>query len=523
MPVFRQLGLVALLLLATVLPGAARLPAQAQAADTITIGVTDLPSSLDPGEAYGFLAWEVLSHLYTGLTRQIPDTLDYELALAETYDVSPDKMTYTFVLRDNIAFSDGTPITAQTFVDSINRTLGFVREAEKVVAPYVASVEAADTGELVFQLTRPVPYFLALLTLPPYFPVHPTLLDAPQPQSFPQTIIGNGPYQLEQFEVREQIVLAANPAYDLGPQPLTPRIVLKYFNRSQDLRDALQAHEIDLAWRDLFLGHLFQLEEIEGLTTVEVPSTRAFYLYMGQSREPTDDPLVREAITLLLERQKPIDEVFQGHVSALTSMVPPLFPEAYAPIWPDTPDVERAEAVLRTAAYSERVSSRLILTIMFSQPIYGDLYASAATQFERATFGTTQFIQSNTYSDMEASTFIGMVERGESSLVLFGWTPIVPHPDAYLRPLAHSAEPISTNGRYASSQLDFLFDEAAVLDDPAGQGALYQEVADLLLENHAIAPVWQDHLQVIAWDDIDGILIEPNFFLHYDQLVRNSP
>jgi peptide/nickel transport system substrate-binding protein len=520
MPVFRRIVLLALagsLQLLGMAPHAG--PAQAQT-ESIIIGVTDLPNTLDPGEAYGFMAWEVLSHLYTGLTRQIPGTLDYELVLAETYTVSTDRLVYTFTLRDDSTFSDGTPITAQTFVDSVNRVLALKQDAEQVVQPYVESVEASNAGELIFCLKRPVPDFLALLALPPYFPVHPTLSQADRPQPFPETLIGNGPYTLDQFDVREQIVLKANPAYDLGPQPLTPTIILKRFARSQDLRDALQAHDIDLAWRALFLGHLFQLEAVEGLNVVEVPSTRVFYFYMGQAREPTDDPLVREALTLLLNRQEPIDAVFQGHVSPLTSLVPSLFPDAYAPIWPDTPDVEQAEAVLRTAAYSERVSSRLNLSTSFSQPVYGDVYASAVIQFDRASFGATQFIQSSVFADIEATTFVGIIERGEGSTAVFGWTPVVPHPDAYLRPLAHSGEPIATNGRYASQQVDFLLDEAARLDDPMEQGELYQEVAQWLLDTHAIAPIWQDHLQVVAWDDIDGILIEPNFFLHYDQLVR---
>ena len=135
MPVVRRLffgGLYLALAVIGLLAPLAIAPTHAQDSGSITIGVTDLPTTLDPGEAYDFIAWEVLSHLYIGLTRQIPGTLDYELALAEELQMSDDRLTYTFTLRDDAAFSDGTPITAQTFVDSINRVRDLSRDASRL-------------------------------------------------------------------------------------------------------------------------------------------------------------------------------------------------------------------------------------------------------------------------------------------------------------------------------------------------------------------------------------------------------
>ncbi len=498
----------------------ALIPTHAQDQDTIIIGMTDLPSTLDPGEAYDFNAWETLSHLYTGLTRQITGSLDVELALAASYRVSDDKLTYTFTLVDGAAFSDGTPITAQTFVDSIDRVLALRRDATQAVEPYVDSVEAVASGELVFHLVHPAPYFLQLLALPPYFPQHPTLAETRQPQPFADSLIGNGPYKLDRFDVHEQIVLTANPVYSYGPPPATPRIVLRNFARSQDLRDALRNHEIDVAWRDLFLAHLFDVENTIGLNVIEVPSTRVFYLYMGETREPTDDPLVRQAITLLIQRGPAVEDVFQNHVSPLTSLVPLLFSDAYAPIWPEGPDIPQAESILRAASYSDRLTSRLDFTIVFSQWVYGDPYTAAVTRLARDSFNGTDFIEYGVFSDIDPATFFSMIDEGSTSFGLFAWTPIVAHPDAYLRPLLYSTSPIPANGDYASPQIDALLDDALLTDDPAEQGALYREVADWVLDDSALIPIWQDHVRAIAWDDIDGIHVEPNYFLHYDQLVR---
>ena len=139
----------------------------------------------------------------------------------------------------------------------------------------------------------------------------------------------------------------------------------------------------------------------------------------------------------------------------------------------------------------------------------------------RRQLNVSEYVECGIFADIETSTLISAVERGEAAYAVFlGWTPLVPHPDAYLRPLAYSGEPIPANGKYAKTEVDRLLDEAAPLDDPAEQGALYQDAADLLLADHDLIPLWQDHLQVMAWEDIEGIQIEANFFLHYDLLKR---
>ncbi|MBN1202415.1 MAG: hypothetical protein JXJ20_11210 [Anaerolineae bacterium] len=521
MPVFRRtFSLVLLFALALAAVGQGLAPARAQDTGTITIGMTDLPNTLDPGEAYDFAAWEVLCHLYTGLTRQVPGTFDYELALAESYTVSEDRLTYTFTLRDDAVFTDGTPITAQTFVDSITRVRALKEDAEQAIEPYVAAVDATGSGELVFHLTRPVPYFLALLALPPYFPVHPILVAKTQPVPYPQALIGNGPFLLESFTARTEIVLTANPDYAYGPPATTSTIVLRRYEKSQDLREALRDHNVDLAWHTLFLQDVIDLAAEDDLTLIETPSTRVFYMYMCHDRDPFDDPLVREAITYLIDRQSAVDTVFSGHLTPLTSMIPSEFADAYAPIWPDSRDQERAEDVLRAAAYSPRGTSRLTFTVLISFHTYGNLFVSAVNQLYRTSFSPSDFVESGIYWDVETDAMLPALERGEAPNMVFGWTPIVPHPAAYLRPLVHSAETIPSSGRYASTETDTLLDEAALLDDPVEQGARYRDVSEWLLARYDIIPLWQEHLQVVAWKDINGIQLEPNFFLHYDQLAR---
>jgi peptide/nickel transport system substrate-binding protein len=494
-------------------------PATAQADDTIVIGTTDLPASLDPAEAYDFMAWEVLSHLYTGLVRQVPGTLDYELALAESYTVSADALVYTFTLRQGQVFSDGTPITAQTFVESVTRVLALRRPAVALVEPYVAGVSAPSPYELIFTLKRPTPCFLQLLALPAYYPQHPALASTTTPQPFGADIVGNGPYRLERFAVRQEIVLRANPTYAFGPAPKTGTIVLRQFSRSQDLREALLAHEVDIAWRALLLDDVQRLDGQPGLRVLDLPATRTFYLYLNQNREPTDDPLVREALTLLIDRSA-LAGILGDYATPLTALVPSQFETAYVPLWPDAPDIPTAEATLRAAGYKERGTPKLNITVGFSLPLYGVPYADAVTRLVRASFQPTSFVDYSTFTDIDGTTFRDVLEEGGIGLAVFAWTPLVPHPYAYLFPLLHSSQALPTNGRFARPELDLLLDQIAGESDAGAQAALYAQLAEWVLDDHALVPLWQDHLQIVAWDTLEGIAVAPNYWLSYAQLTR---
>ncbi|MBN1562795.1 MAG: hypothetical protein JXA10_03085 [Anaerolineae bacterium] len=493
----------------------------------IVIGLTDFPRSLDPGEVYDFGAWEILSHLYTGLTRQIPGTADapyqYELALAEDVQISEDRLTYTFTLRDDTTFADGTPITAHTFVTSIERVLALRSAAAQAITPYVASITADDSHTLTFTLTRPTPYFLALVALPPYFPQHPDLARTERSQDISADVIGNGPYTLAQVTVQREIVLQANPTYQYAPQPQTDTIILRYYTRSQELRDAIRTHEIDLAWRALYTGHLIELEkaEIDGLCIIEQPSTRVFYLLFNQTREPFNDPRTRAAITQLIERGNLAHDTERNHMSALTSPVPAEFADAYAPIWPDEFALEPVDTALHAAGYRTREQTQLQFEVGYSQQTYGLWHTNTFTQLIRRYLNESDYINAGLMTDIAPSTLITQMERGTfGPAIIFAWTPPVPHPAAYLYPLAHPAESIPQHAGYATPEIARLLDEAARLADTGDQGVLYRAVAAQLLADHALVPLFQDHVVVIAWADISGIQVAGNFFLHYDRLRR---
>jgi peptide/nickel transport system substrate-binding protein len=486
-------------------------PANASSGKPLIIGTTESLTSLDPADSNDFFTWEVLTHLYTGLTRQEPGSLSYELALAEAHTVSADGLTHTFSIRPGAAFDDGTPITAQTFADSISRVLELNGRGKAAVAPYVKTAAVSAAGELVLTLTAPIPFLEQLVALPPYFPVHPTTFPADKLVAAPAQPVTNGIYRVSAF-ASDSLTLAADPAWK-GDPPATDSLIIKHFALPADLREALKAQQVDIAWRGLPLDDAAALAPLKTLYSVNTPGLQTFYLLFG-GQAPYDDPVVRRGMAYLLDRERAIRGSLGDTTTPLYTLVPPELSRANTPRYPSY-DADQAQRVLAEGDYSQfkRIESEL----QTSRLLYGDRYASAVDILNSALTRNEAF--RITRLDTEPRTFLDQIERGMFRLIVVGWAPIVPHEAAYLRPLL--AGQLAAGTAYDNSKITALLDQAALTS--AGE-SLYDEVQTIALQAIVAVPLWQNRQIVWAGAQVDraSILIEPNFLLRYDKLRLES-
>ena len=518
-----RLGLLIALIgafVATALPLSSPQPTVYAQSNTITIGTTDLPSTLDPAQANSFMAWEILSHLYVGLTRQIPGTVDYELALAETHIVSEDGLTHTFTLKDDATFNNGTPITVDTFVASINRVATLDYAPNNILQDIGLTVEASEADELVFTISRPVPYFEALVALPMFFPVDSADFPANEVNSFVENINGNGVYMLDSWDVGTFANLVANPNYAYGELAKTENIVLQNYANTEALRVDMINHTVDVAWRDVLLSDADTTAlENDGIEITNIPSSRMWYLLLNSKFDYVDDPVVRQSVLMTVDRDTIVANDFSGYLTAAYSLVPELTGTAYLPLWQITPDADAGDQLMRDAGYRESRFNQAAFFIATSQPGYGNLYAAPLASIASDTRGITSLTVTTTGTgDMPA--FIDSLTAGDAQGAMFAWTPIVVHPDAYLRPLLHSNGMLAFNNNYDNEDIDALLEKAALENDSAAQDEIYHQIQTMIEAEYVIAPLWQDTLSILTWDDVSGIQMEANFFLHYDQLVR---
>jgi peptide/nickel transport system substrate-binding protein len=480
---------------------------------TITIGTVETLTNLDPADAGDVFTWEVLKHIYSGLTRQVPGTLTYELDFAATHTVSDDGLTHTFTIKPDAAFADGTPITVQTFADSINRVMSLNGQGSTVVKPYVKSV-TVDGDKLVFTLRAPIPYFEQLVSLPPYFAQHPADFKADTFNRTPDKLISSGVYSLAQFGYKKSITLTTNPKWK-GTPALTPTIIIREYSVPADLRRALLAREVDIAWRGLPYDEALVVGQTKGIKAYTQAGLRTYYLVMSQTKKPYSDPAVRSNLLLLLEREYLTNTTLRGTASPLYTLVPSQLADPSTPAYPKS-NVAKAKEDLRKAGYSKY--NTIDTEMQTARQLYGDLIIRANQQI------SSDAVRSETYrlspQDTEPRTFFDQIERQNFRLILIGWTPVVPHPDAYLRPLLSTQGQLAYGSQFSNSEIDGLLNQAAVTNDAVKQSALYDQVQQIALQSVVAIPLWQENQSLQAGDTVTGITIEANYFLHYDKLKR---
>ncbi len=327
------------------------------------IGVTSVDDiELDPANVQDFYSSTFTNAIYGGLV-----TSDHNLNVKPdmaTWEVSPDGRQYTFHLRSNLYFSDGTPITAQDFAYSIDRALdptvcqaysGGACLGQQVAGTYLIDIVGADkrvTGDspsiigtgiqvldaqtLVIKLDRPVAYFLEALTYPTSFPVEKKLVD-----KYPLTIDSHknradwtyhlneggcsGPFMIKSYaQDGKTITLVPNP-YWYGPKPVLKEIVRPFI---QDTTDAYQGYKQGkYDYSDVPAQEYQAARDQEDFHEVGLLQTN--YVGINQTAKPFDDLRVRQAFALALNKQLIADRVLNGAALPTNHIVPEGMPGFY--------------------------------------------------------------------------------------------------------------------------------------------------------------------------------------------------
>lgn len=246
--------------------------------DTIIIGTTDEVNSLDPQDAYATHDWEILKNTGMALLSYTPGTSELVPgAAAELPTVSEDGLTYTYKIKEGLTFADGTPVTAQTFVDSWNRLNTLEGQVSGLIQLYVESVEAVDDLTVAYNLKASFGFFPALSAAAPFIVANPANFAADAINQFPETLDGIGAYRMVSHEVGQQMVLEANPNY-VGEAPAIKNVIIRYFADPTTMANAIEKGEIDVAWRTLGPVEAVRLSSVEGLTTVTVEAPALRYM-----------------------------------------------------------------------------------------------------------------------------------------------------------------------------------------------------------------------------------------------------
>ncbi|AKU92156.1 ABC transporter substrate-binding protein [Vulgatibacter incomptus] len=471
----------------------------------IVLAIDAPPETLDRRMALGLNAMRIAQLVTPGLTR-IDERGEAVPDLAESFEAEGARK-WIFHLRPGLAFSDGTPLSAEDVVATFRSVLDpAVGSPHRSAYGYVESVEAPDPATVVFRLSRP---FGAM-------PVDGTLGILPARLAGPEhrdelrlRPIGAGPFVVSRWDGADDLRLAPNPRY-FGGAPvvsLEVRTVRDETTRILELRKGRV---------DVLLGSLSAplLPALRGEPRLQVkvgPGAGVSYLMFNMTDPTVGRREVREAIALALDREA----LARFKLKGAAQVADTLFREdhwAYdAGVGRRSRDLGRAKALLDEAGFREPADGgpRLTLTLKLSTDRFRRSLALAmASQLAEA--GIRLELQ-----PLEWGTFLGDVKRGNFQVASLKW-PAVVDPDL-LRLAYHSAsipsEASAWGGgnrmRYRNAELDALLDRGREEVDPLERRAAYAAAQRILARDlPAIPLLHEDAVGVIA-KTVEGVEVDP--------------
>lgn len=295
------------------------------------------PETLDQHKTSTVAEAHILRDLYEGLV--VYDSRAQVVpGVAESWEVSEDGTEFTFTLRENAKWSNGDPVVAGDFVYSLRRImtpetgakyaniLYPILNAEAInkgeMDPAELGVEAVDDRTLKITLAQPTPYFLELLTHQTGLPVHPASVEEFGADFVqPGNLVSNGAYRLTENILNDRIVMVKNENYhDAANVAIEEVHFLPIEDRATCVR-AWEAGEIH-SCSDLPTEDLARLEAEHGEAVRVSPYLGTYYYAVNHEDELLSDPEVRQALSMVIDREFLADEIFQGMLPAM-SFIPP--------------------------------------------------------------------------------------------------------------------------------------------------------------------------------------------------------
>ncbi len=472
----------------------AETPESRAAANTIVVGIAqDLDNSLDPHKTVKAGTREVMFNVFEGLMKPTPEG-DLTPAIASDYQVSEDRLTYTFTLRDGVKFHNGDTVTAEDAVYSIQRCAAATETGIVPVEAFsnITDIQAPDASTVVITLAQPDNEFLSYMTT--------AVLPADYDQQDTDPV-GTGPFKFVSRAAQDSIVLEKFDEYWGTPAQLD-QVTFKIIENADSLLMSLQSGAIDLC-AHLTSTQVGQLGEEFDVAEGTMNLVQA--LYLNNAVAPFDNELVRQALCYAIDKQAIIDLAFDGYGSPIGSSMYPAFgkyfDESLTDYYPH--DTEKAKELLAQAGYPDGFS--MTITVPSNYKPHMDTAQVLVQQL--AEVGITAEIQaveweswvSDAYTNRQfQSTVVGVDASNMTARAL-------------LERFTSTADNNFIN--YSNADYDALFAQAQATADDAEQTALYKEMEKNLTE-HAANVYIQDLADLVAVrKGLEGVTFYPIYVL----------
>ncbi|MBB4052672.1 oligopeptide transport system substrate-binding protein [Devosia subaequoris] len=483
---------------------AANVPEGVTLADeqTFTYRVLDEHSSVDPQIVEDVTGSELVRDLFEGLLNQ---NADGELVpgVATEWSANEDNTQWTFKLREDAKWSDGTAVTAGDFVYAWKRLVNpelaspyawfgelmSIENAAEIIAgdmePSELGVEAPDEHTLVVNLSAPLPYFPAMTTHASTFPSPQWVIEEHgDAWTRPENIVTNGAYVLTEHVPQERSVRVKSDTYWDAENTVLETVTALVINDENQALTRFLAGELDRT--EVPTGQYPRLKEEHPDAAISFPRLCTYYYNVNlreNGPEALKDVKVRQALAYAIDRNVITDQILQGGQTPAYTFTPGATANFEVPSVPfaEMTQAERDEAaksLMEEAGYGS--DNPLELSILYNTSEAHREVATVIAQMWEQKLGVT-----TTLNNMEWNTFLEARGNGDYEVARAGWCGDYNEASTFLDLM--QTESGYNDSAYSNEEVDSLLSEAKTLTDPS---ANYTRVEEIVAEEMPVLPIY---------------------------------
>jgi len=432
--------------------------------------------------------------------------------LASSWAIAANGLTYTFHLRPDAKFSNGTPVTASDVVFSIDRARAFAGGWGFLLTA-VKTITAPDPHTVVITLSQPHAPLLADLAMYAYSVVPESLVKS-QGASFFQHPVGSGPFMVTSYSPDSEVDLAANP-YFYGTKPKIKKVRILIVPDDNTRVLMLESKKVDVIENPP--GNLVnQIDKTPGLSVQLFPSTRVDFIQLDEHFKPFKNVLVRQAINYAIDRNAIVKLAYQGHATPGASFMPYKMQYFDSAITTYPYDPQKAKQLLAQAGYPHGFNAFLIT-------VSGDVAGQAEAivmKSELAAVGINISIQS-----YELLTAYNKEDGGHSEFGERYWTNDIIDPDEVATFGADcQGGAFAFNSYWCSNQANALVAQARAELNPATRQQLYNQIQQIVYQQSPFVVIDYSPYRYGVGDWVHGFHVTPlgNYDLSLETLTVDA-
>ena len=460
------------------------------------------PATLDPHLVTDTTSAGLVVELFSGLVSLNSD-LEIVPELAESWNISDDGKVYTFKLKENILFSDGTPITASDFKWSLERAAHPDTESpvasiylEDIVGSMevidgdgsitdISGIKVIDDNTLQLTIDAPKAYFLAKLTYPTAYVVKKENVEQGG-DNWTDSPVGTGPFILSEYSIGEVLVIRRNDNY-WGEKAKLDGVE---FNLAGGVAMAMYENdEIDIT--GVGLADLERVKDVNDPLNNDLvsvpPSFTVTYIGFNVNEPPFDDLKFRLALNYAVDKQLIASQVYSGLVKPAYGILPPNFPGFSLDITGIGYDPDKAVQLLAESKYADSSNRPPIIVTVPGTGGSPSLDMEVVSDMWDRILGVQVEIQ-----QVEWATYLQDLHRRRLQVWGgSGWQADYPDPQDFIDILFHSNS-TNNHGNYTNQEADKLLEDARTEQDVYKRISLYNQAEQLIIDDAPWLPMWFD-------------------------------